>query len=225
MCDICGGKYKTKELLAHHKKDIHVEKTFACPGHCDMKFKHKKALNLHVENYKYNKILASFNKRLKSQPFACVFCELYFNSDHERRVHADFVHAKEFPFACGECPLRFKKDTMTHLGLKQHFKKHSTKVFAIPPSEVERFKCLHCKNDYSLLRSLLKHMSKKHKNKIITKSSGFKIIKYVVNEKGKQLKRFVNIHDNLMLKNEFVDNNINLTLKNEFVDYSSLAGR
>lgn len=113
--------------------------------------------------------------------FKCEMCDKTFNRKARLQMHIRYVHAKDRPFECKECGKKFtrKEDlnrhAVLHTGEKPHICQTCGKKFAIKPSlklhilthtREQPRSCHECGRAFIRRDCLLRHLRKKHKDKV-----------------------------------------------------------
>ncbi|XP_063698975.1 zinc finger protein 626-like [Culicoides brevitarsis] len=131
ICDLCGVRAKSKDILTGHMKFKHQNLTYNC-RYCPETFKNKGTrrtheIRFHTFNYKH----------------ICNICEKKFMTNAQLKKHR-VIHTGEKPHSCDICGQRFS----FRAGLKDHMATHA---------ETRDFVCEICTNAFKNMKALRKH--------------------------------------------------------------------
>ena len=138
MCELCGGRYESKEKLVKHVKWKHQERNydFQC-SKCLKKFQSKFMLKRHFVTHEDPK-------------FKCEYCDKAFKRQFHLTAHVGTAHENEGlkkQFNCTKCGKVFNKNS----NLKRHLKVHESE-------EIKTFQCLLCDKSYHIQYHLERHL-------------------------------------------------------------------
>lgn len=131
ICDLCGVRAKSKDILTGHMKFKHQNLTYNC-RYCPETFKNKGTrrtheIRFHTFDYKHQ----------------CNICEKKFMTNAQLKKHR-VIHTGEKPHCCDICSMRFS----FRAGLKDHMATHA---------ETRDFICEICTNAFKNMKALRKH--------------------------------------------------------------------
>uniref|UniRef100_A0ABM0ML25 Zinc finger protein 224-like n=1 Tax=Saccoglossus kowalevskii TaxID=10224 RepID=A0ABM0ML25_SACKO len=106
VCDICGGKFKSKCSLKNHQKVHTGEKPYKCDI-CSHRFPAKSTMLVHRRSHTGEK------------PYKCHMCEKRFVKKGTLKEHV-MSHTGEFPYKCDTCGLTFKRKNNLNSHLRVH---------------------------------------------------------------------------------------------------------
>lgn len=131
ICDLCGVRAKSKDILTGHMKFKHQNLTYNC-RYCPEIFKNKGTRRTHEIRFH------TFNYRHQ-----CNICEKKFMTNAQLKKHR-VIHTGEKPHSCEICGQRFS----FRAGLKDHMATHL---------ETRDFICEICTNAFKNMKALRKH--------------------------------------------------------------------
>lgn len=131
ICDLCGVRAKSKDILTGHMKFKHQNLSYNC-RYCPEIFKNKGTrrtheIRFHTFDYKH----------------ICNICEKKFMTNAQLKKHR-VIHTGEKPHSCDICGMRFS----FRAGLKDHMATHA---------ETRDFICEICTNAFKNMKALRKH--------------------------------------------------------------------
>lgn len=114
ICEICSKGFKVPSSLLAHIKIHSEERKYSC-DQCNMKFKRREHLRIHVNGI-----------HLKLKPFKCEKCDKAFAQSGDLKVHMK-CHSGEKEFSCTVCNKKFRllKALRTHLRIHTGEKPYS----------------------------------------------------------------------------------------------------
>ncbi len=137
ICDVCGEKFVSDELLKRHHTLNHLEKTFHCPHpECTYSFRIKAHLDEHQVSHR------------QDRPFLCDECGFAAKSKKLLRQHRK-IHSATKSFSCKHC---------NYKGISQyHVMRHSRLHTSTKP-----YKCPYCDYGCNTIGNLKAHTNSRH---------------------------------------------------------------
>ena len=153
-CEICGKEFNAKVNLVNHMKYVHSQqKDHSCPV-CEMKFKQKRDMRIHMLNiHEFNMSKAMYGNFEDQERFDCDLCDSTFKYKKNLNAHVRMKHqSTSNSYKCDLCPSVYKelKNLNAHKKLK-----HS--------ATTEEFPCVTCGKTFNQKKSLKRHV-KIHEN-------------------------------------------------------------
>jgi uncharacterized Zn-finger protein len=124
LCEFCGTAFKRSSTKNKHIKNMHDNNNivYTCKYCNDHTSYYKTTINNHENRHETNLFKQNLEERLNNSDFPCVYCDIDFNNENDRKVHSDAIHAKDLPYACGYCSIRFKYEVYYKQHLNSHIK-------------------------------------------------------------------------------------------------------